>query len=50
MLALAGFLPLAPSMFLIPLAALLLVSRPATVREWVWLVTSWLRSHTRTAN
>ncbi len=24
-------------MFLIPLAALLLVSRPATVREWVWL-------------
>jgi len=37
-LALAGFLLFAPPMFLFgPLAALLLVSRPATVREWVWL-------------
>ena len=37
-LALAGFLLLAPPMFLFgPLAALLIVSRPATVREWVWL-------------
>jgi hypothetical protein len=37
-LALAGFLLLAPPMFLFgPLAALLLVSRPATAREWVWL-------------
>jgi hypothetical protein len=38
-LALAGFLLFAPPMFLFgPLAALLLVSRPATVREWVWLL------------
>lgn len=38
-LALAGFLLLAPPMFLFgPLAALLLVSRPATVREWAWLL------------
>ena len=38
-LALAGFLLLAPPMFLFgPLAALLLVSRPSTVREWVWLL------------
>ena len=38
-LALAGFLLLAPPMFLFgPLAALLLVSRPATLREWAWLV------------
>ena len=38
-MALAGFLLLAPPMFLFgPLAALLLVSRPATVREWVWLL------------
>jgi uncharacterized protein YybS (DUF2232 family) len=38
-LALAGFLLLAPPMFLFgPLAALLLVSRPATLREWVWLL------------
>lgn len=38
-LALAGFLLLAPPMFLFgPLAALLLVSRPTKVREWVWLV------------
>lgn len=37
-LALAGFLLVAPPMFLFgPLAALLIVSRPATVREWVWL-------------
>lgn len=37
-LVLAGFLLLAPPMFLFgPLAALLIVSRPATVREWVWL-------------
>ena len=38
-LALAGFLLLAPPMFLFgPLAGLLIVSRPATVREWAWLV------------
>jgi hypothetical protein len=38
-LALAGFLLLAPPMFLFgPLAALLIVSRPATIREWVWLL------------
>jgi uncharacterized protein YybS (DUF2232 family) len=38
-LALAGFLLFAPPMFLFgPLAALLLVSRPATVREWLWLL------------
>lgn len=38
-LALAGFLLLAPPMFLFgPLAALLLVSRPSTIREWVWLL------------
>ena len=38
-IVLAGFLLLAPPMFLFgPLAALLLVSRPATVREWVWLL------------
>jgi hypothetical protein len=38
-LALAGFLLLAPPMFLFgPLAALLIVSKPATIREWVWLV------------
>lgn len=38
-LALAGFLLLAPPMFLFgPLAALLLVSRPSTAREWVWLL------------
>jgi hypothetical protein len=38
-LALAGFLLFAPPMFLFgPLAALLLVSRPATVREWAWLL------------
>ena len=39
MLALAGFLLLAPPMFLFgPLAGLLIVSRPATVREWAWLL------------
>jgi Predicted membrane protein (DUF2232) len=38
-LVLAGFLLFAPPMFLFgPLAALLLVSRPATLREWVWLI------------
>jgi hypothetical protein len=38
-IVLAGFLLFAPPMFLFgPLAALLLVSRPATVREWVWLL------------
>jgi hypothetical protein len=38
-LALAGFLLLAPPMFLFgPLAALLIVSRPATMREWLWLL------------
>ena len=36
---LAAFLLFAPPMFLFgPLAALLLVSRPATLREWVWLL------------
>jgi hypothetical protein len=43
-LVLAGFLLFAPPMFLFgPLAALLLVSRPATLREWVWLLgaVSW---------
>lgn len=39
MLALAGFLLLAPPVFVFgPLAGLLLVSRPATVREWLWLL------------
>ncbi len=39
MLALAGFLLLAPPVFVFgPLAGLLLVSRPATAREWLWLV------------
>jgi hypothetical protein len=38
-LALAGFLLVAPPMFIFgPLAALLLLSRPATLREWAWLV------------
>src|SRR5918994_1029050 len=38
-IVLAGSPLLAPPMFLFgPLAALLLVSRPATVREWVWLL------------
>jgi hypothetical protein len=36
---LAGFLLFAPPMFLFgPLAALLLVSRPGSVREWIWLL------------
>jgi uncharacterized protein YybS (DUF2232 family) len=38
-LALAAFLLFAPPMFLFgPLAALLLVSRPVTLREWAWLL------------
>jgi hypothetical protein len=39
LLALAGFLLLAPPVFVFgPLAGLLLVSRPRTVREWLWLL------------
>jgi len=39
LLALAGFLLLAPPVFVFaPLAGLLLVSRPGTAREWVWLL------------
>ena len=39
MLLLAGFLLIAPPVFLLgPLAGLLLVSRPATAREWAWVV------------
>ena len=39
MLALAGYLLLAPPVFVFgPLAGLLLLSRPATVREWAWLL------------
>jgi hypothetical protein len=39
LLALAGFLVLAPPVFVFgPLAGLLLVSRPATAREWLWLL------------
>jgi hypothetical protein len=39
LLALAGFLLLAPPVFVFgPLAGLLLVSRPATAREWLWLL------------
>ena len=39
MLALAGFLLLAPPVFVFgPLAGLLLVSRPGTAREWLWLL------------
>jgi hypothetical protein len=38
-LVLAGFLLVAPPVFLLgPLVGLLLVSRPSTGREWVWLV------------
>jgi hypothetical protein len=34
----AGYLLVAPPMFVFgPLAGLLLLSRPATLREWVWL-------------
>ena len=50
MLALAGYLLLAPPVFVFgPLAGLLLLSRPATVREWAWLLAGaawsvlWLR-------
>ncbi len=40
---LAGYLWLAPSIFLLgPLALLLLVSRPTTGREWLWLLLSLL--------
>jgi hypothetical protein len=48
--ALAGYLLLAPPVFVFgPLAGLLLLSRPATAREWLWLVgagvwsTLWLQ-------
>jgi len=48
--ALAGYLLFAPPVFVFgPLAGLLLLSRPATVREWAWLLTGaawsvlWLR-------
>jgi len=38
-LALAGYLLFAPPVFVFgPLAGLLLVSRPGTVREWAWLL------------
>ena len=38
-LAVVAFLFLAPPLFLLaPLAILLLFSRPATIREWLWLV------------
>ena len=38
MLALAGYVLLAPPVFVFgPLAGLLLVSRPATIREWIYL-------------
>lgn len=40
---LAGYLLLAPSIFFLgPLALLLLVSRPSSRREWIWLVISLL--------
>ncbi len=39
MLLLAGFLLVAPPVFVLgPLAGLLLISRPASVREWVWVI------------
>jgi hypothetical protein len=39
LLALAGFLLFAPPVFVFgPLAGLLLVSRPGTAREWLWLL------------
>jgi predicted membrane protein DUF2232 len=39
LLALAGYLLLAPPAFVFgPLAGLLLVSRPGTAREWIWLL------------
>jgi hypothetical protein len=38
-LALAGYLLLAPPVFVFgPLAGLLLVSRPGTIREWAWML------------
>jgi len=38
LIVLAGYLLLAPSIFFLgPLALLLLVSRPTTAREWLWL-------------
>jgi hypothetical protein len=38
-LALAGYLLFAPPVFVFgPLAGLLLLSRPGTVREWIWLL------------
>lgn len=50
MLALAGYLLFAPPVFVFgPLAGLLLISRPGTVREWIWLMAAaawsvlWLR-------
>ena len=50
MLALAGYVLLAPPVFVFgPLAGLMLVSRPATIREWVYLLVAgvwtmlWLR-------
>ena len=44
MLLFAGYLLVAPPMFVFgPLVGLLLLSRPATLREWVWVAaaTSW---------
>lgn len=44
MLLLAGYLLVAPPVFLLgPLAGLLVLSRPATGREWVWVggLTAW---------
>ena len=50
MLALAGYLLLAPPVFVFgPLAGLLLLSRPGTIREWIWMLAAavwsvlWLR-------
>ena len=45
MLLFAGYLLVAPPMFVFgPLAGLLLLSRPATLREWVWLAIAGLWS------
>jgi len=51
-LLLAGYLLLAPSAFVLgPLAGLLLLSHPRTVREWLWIVVGagtsiyWLQQH-----
>lgn len=45
MLALAGYLLLAPPVFVFgPLAGLLLLSRPGTAREWVWLAAATIWS------